>query len=629
MCACDIGWRGDDCAQDTCPSSCHDRGYCVDGKCQCFSPYTGDDCSKDSCEGKCSGHGRCDAGTCECFPGWEGQSCNTSVCVNTCSGHGTCDVDSRKCVCWFGWRREDCSAEVCVGMNECSQRGECKAGACVCEEGWTGNDCSKDTCLNHCSGNGECERGECRCYPGWVGTTCQVRANSIQDENSDPPVISEDSPDSPPPHSDDQQQYVEGMIRKTSSEQGVEIFDSKFDDYVSAKLHACPNFCGANGACVRGVCVCDAGWAGADCTRPMCPPYPSSGFDMSRAGYVPHGYSDLEYFPCNGNGDCVTGICQCYLGWSGDDCSKIQSRGFTGPAPDINRRMPGIQPEGALSILEQVSCEGDALVLECPTVDNNNQVLIIDAAMYGRDNPRDCLINGLMSRSGKFNISCFAPNVLQAVRRECQGKRKCQILVYANAFRFANNSCPDIYRYLKVNYACVNDTEHKASEPVVVASPIHEQQRSPSRLPSPAPSASASPVPPPMPIPDTSNTDGTLTSNQTAISNIPDTSTGESGSKHSRLVDKDVVGSTATTKQKENIDVSNEKTEQMKGSDYSAKNNEHAKETQMNHRTSETKRNKIDEQLLVQVGDASRSGGRTLEKMVVCFATLVTLLNLV
>ena len=133
---------------------------------------------------------------------------------------------------------------------------------------------------------------------------------------------------------------VPGMDRVHTDNTGHDVLDPKWDNYVTSVLHpkGCPNYCGGNGECINYRCVCDRGWSGEDCTVATCPPHIPSGLDMAKDGFTPHGYTHFEYYPCNGNGDCLGGECACFMGWSGEDCSIVESKGFTGPDPILNRK---------------------------------------------------------------------------------------------------------------------------------------------------------------------------------------------------------------------------------------------------------------------------------------------------
>lgn len=64
----------------------------------------------------------------------------------------------------------------------------------------------------------------------------------------------------------------------------------------------CPSSCNSNGQCDRntGLCACYEGYFGEDCSGVKC-------------------IND-----CSGNGRCIAGVCTCYLGFFGPDCSGIK-----------------------------------------------------------------------------------------------------------------------------------------------------------------------------------------------------------------------------------------------------------------------------------------------------------------
>lgn len=103
--------------------------------------------------------------------------------LNNCNGHGTCVNSTSTCLCFDGWgspndatfyRAPDCSLRSCPSdrawadvpksstsahqVMECSNRGVCDktTGLCKCFEGFVGNACQRSKCPNDCSGHGVC-----------------------------------------------------------------------------------------------------------------------------------------------------------------------------------------------------------------------------------------------------------------------------------------------------------------------------------------------------------------------------------------------------------------------------------------------------------------------------------------
>ncbi|XP_075852386.1 teneurin-2 isoform X6 [Microcebus murinus] len=69
-----------------------------------------------------------------------------------------------------------------------------------------------------------------------------------------------------------------------------------FSTVVLDSVQDCPRNCHGNGECVSGLCHCFPGFLGADCSKAACPVL------------------------CSGNGQYSKGTCQCYSGWKGAEC---------------------------------------------------------------------------------------------------------------------------------------------------------------------------------------------------------------------------------------------------------------------------------------------------------------------
>merc|ERR1719498_362129 len=82
-----------------------------------------------------------------------------------------------------------------------------------------------------------------------------------------------------------------------------------------SQLRKCPNDCAGNGLGMNGVCTCNVGFKGADCTDISCP----DGFSGPKCDR-PRCHND-----CHGQGLCMNGACLCWSSFVGKDC-KIPVR---------------------------------------------------------------------------------------------------------------------------------------------------------------------------------------------------------------------------------------------------------------------------------------------------------------
>nr|XP_055033235.1 teneurin-2 isoform X8 [Misgurnus anguillicaudatus] len=77
---------------------------------------------------------------------------------------------------------------------------------------------------------------------------------------------------------------------------GKEKESVSFSTAVLDSVQECPRNCHGNGECVSGVCHCFPGFHGMDCSKAACPVL------------------------CSGNGQYDKGLCICYSGWKGPEC---------------------------------------------------------------------------------------------------------------------------------------------------------------------------------------------------------------------------------------------------------------------------------------------------------------------
>lgn len=157
----------------SCDNNCSGHGTCmVDEVCECYDnwgvgqEHASGDCSDRVCPfelawvdtpdmngvyhkyQECAGRGICNraSGECSCFDGYEGKGCQRSSCPNDCSGHGTCEFiedltypaqwNSNTLIGFSG-------AQVAFSYQTWDTR---KTRGCVCDATYGDIDCSKKIC---------------------------------------------------------------------------------------------------------------------------------------------------------------------------------------------------------------------------------------------------------------------------------------------------------------------------------------------------------------------------------------------------------------------------------------------------------------------------------------------------
>eukprot|EP00434_Breviolum_minutum_P012469 symbB.v1.2.010984.t1/scaffold725.1/size168906/10 len=138
----------------------------------------------------------------------------------------------------------------------------------ISEGVWTFN---MSSCPNNCNGHGRCDFSQCVCEPPWYGADCSLRK-------------------------------CLGTVCYADS---------------STKEQFCLE-CSSHGKCVNSECICDPGWSYADCSVPDFPVHQCHCFGRF-SGYTCNELLCLN--ACSGRGVCNQGVCQCENGFHGDDCS--------------------------------------------------------------------------------------------------------------------------------------------------------------------------------------------------------------------------------------------------------------------------------------------------------------------
>ncbi|XP_053466405.1 tenascin isoform X3 [Ictalurus furcatus] len=324
-CVCEPGWKGPNCSETECPSSCQDQGRCVDGKCVCFEGFGGEDCGIELCPVDCGEYGQCIDGSCMCAEGYMGEDCSMTNCLNNCLGRGRC-VDG-ECLCNEPWTGFDCSELICP--NDCFDRGRCINGTCYCDEGFIGEDCGELTCPDNCNNRGLCVSGQCICNFGYSGEDCSKLTcpNDCSERGHcyngrcicDPGFQGEDcSSLSCPDNCNDRGKCVNGECICEPGYQGNDCSEL-----------SCPNDCHNHGRCIDGKCICQQGFAGEDCSIKTCPSDCHDhgecvdGNCVCHVGFIGKDCSELTCLNnCHNHGHCVNGQCVCSEGFTGEDCSE-------------------------------------------------------------------------------------------------------------------------------------------------------------------------------------------------------------------------------------------------------------------------------------------------------------------
>ena len=374
-CKCDATWGKDDCSVQVCPDNCNNHGACTNGTCVCDKLHHGSKCEFTFCPGKCNKNGECNKllGRCDCKPGFGGPSClKKNLCGKDCSGNGECittkatasKFSTSKCKCFPGFEGKNCSADVRCGST-CSGHGKCANTKCACDEGFTGSDCSKKACPENCNNHGECDSllGKCKCHPGFIGELCGTAVRCLNN----------------------------------CSKSGVCVLDTE-------SANGLPDF--------DGICKCNKGFSGADCSEMQCPLGVANPFakDEEECSGELHGR-------CNSK----TGKCSCHPGFGGFACE------FSCPAgrPTHAGKFSNASADTPLLGLGHGACSGHGL---CVTTFDGKARCQCEAGLSGNA----CDVEARCEKDCYGNGKCFRGECVCSLGFTgalCETKSKCPELV--------------------------------------------------------------------------------------------------------------------------------------------------------------------------------------------------------
>lgn len=101
-------------------------------------------------------------------------------------------------------------------------------------------------------------------------------------------------------------------------------------------------------------------------------------------------------------------------------------------------------------IRRSITCQGQKEWLQC---DGPYELIRVRNAFWGRDNDYTCTRSGITHglRSDK-NCAQDESNTMTKIREACDNENVCEVV--ASPIYFDKTDCPDIYKYLKLEWEC-------------------------------------------------------------------------------------------------------------------------------------------------------------------------------
>jgi len=300
-------WQGADCSRRTCPRS---TSWSVTGpeEVDGSNNKLGHICTH-QVDVECSDQGLCDraTGLCECFPGFSGAACQRTECPDECSGHGTCRSN------------RDFAYDFAIAKtNQLLQTH--KSTEAYRENYRVTYDSAWDS--DHLYG--------CLCDRGYRGANCAL----IECPSSNDPLDDKCS-------ADETATTVENFQVQKFAPTGSAGWRSAYEQSAPEETNI---FC-AEHASDEAKCkaVVETGGTGkCKWTAATTPPAAAAASKCEQDGVWPtlvpdknnHFYGNKVYacfgamsgMDCSGRGICdySTGQCNCFTGYAGTSCSKIQ-----------------------------------------------------------------------------------------------------------------------------------------------------------------------------------------------------------------------------------------------------------------------------------------------------------------
>mmetsp|Transcript_22224 Transcript_22224/g.24226 ORF Transcript_22224/g.24226 Transcript_22224/m.24226 type:complete len:372 (-) Transcript_22224:115-1230(-) len=350
--------------QAACDNSCSGHGSCsTDDVCTCYDnwgvglSHDSGDCSDRICPyelawvdtpnkkgqfhkyAECANRGVCnrDTGECQCFDGYEGKACQRTSCPNDCSGHGTCEYidDLFYAATWNEYSiigfDSDPKTFPYRGWDTRKIRG------CICDATYGDVDCSKRMCPY---GNDVLDtrdnllvslkyQTQSLFFPPSVSNSASLRRKTfaltfkskLNETFTTIPIVFDDS--SVLDLSDfarDIQLALLNLPNRVVDGVSVTAYPGA-DSYI----HVNVTFTGNAVQGYQHILTVEDYVCGAGCTPQLDGLNIQTRYNFQLANITQSKYADYNSYECGRRGKCdySTGLCQCFTGYTGDNCNTL------------------------------------------------------------------------------------------------------------------------------------------------------------------------------------------------------------------------------------------------------------------------------------------------------------------